>query len=231
MRDIVSEGQVVFDRADSGHDDTLIVTVPDAGTVHEQDPRTREAIRDADDNDRFDTTDGAQCTEVVYLDSDMSDTAYTFPTDRLYAPEATKHTLGYSPVVWAKADMLANLYEQLPLSDIRAMDADVEGKVLLAARDLLSMRGVDHEEFSEDYDRELHDCPECDTDLMLEDPIESAGDGVAYGYLACSNTECDWKGREEWVLTQTVDTREEGVKVGEPTKAYFGETDDSETES
>jgi hypothetical protein len=226
MREIVSEGQVVFDRAEDDQKSTLIVVEPNAGTVHEQDTRTREAIRDSEDNERFGTTVDSECAEVVYVTPDLTQ-KYTFPKDRLYAPSPNAVTYGYSPVVWAKAEMLVKLFQQLPLDNLAAMNADLEGKVILAAQDICDSRDITANSWTDGaIVDEVNECPDCGSNVTLTDPVESTGDGVAFGYLMCLNDEdeCGWEGREEWVHTQTVPTvdDDDGVKVGEPTEAHFG---------
>lgn len=199
---------MVFDRAEDDHSSTLVVVNPDAGVVHEQPSPTREAIREAEDNERFDTSDDAPCVEAVYLDPDMTDQAYTFPADRLYAPDASEITHGYSPVVWAKATMLADLFETLPIDDITTMDAGLEGQVILCAKEILASRGTDHAVTEDDaYLEERHRCPGCDAKVHVEESIESEGDGVAFCRIACG--ECSWEAREEWVHRQTKPIAEE----------------------
>lgn len=138
-RDIVSEGQVVYDRAEDGeHRTPLVVTDPTPGTVGDQDAKTRKLIRDADDNAGYDTSDDANCVTVAYLDESMSSRTYTFPESRLKTPEFNKQTLGYPPAVWAKARMLVRLYETTDLEQQDVLEASVEGQVILCADDLLA---------------------------------------------------------------------------------------------
>lgn len=225
-RDIVSKGQIVFDdaRTDPAKEAPLVVIDPNPGTVREQDSETRNAIRKADLNDGYDTSGEAQCVDVVFLTDSMSDTVYTFPAERLTTPDYNSNTLGYPPSVWSKAEMLVELYQELPIDDITAMDAEIEGKVLLAARDIMASEGIEEDSISDEgHLRELMDCPECESDVTLKDGIESTGEGVAFAYVYCQNEDCEWEGREEWVHRQTTPVSSEGVSVGEPTKAYFGE--------
>lgn len=225
-RDIVTKGQVVFDadRTEPGENAPLVVIDPNPGTVREQDAETRKAIREAERNGPYDTSPTADCVDVVYLSDSMSDMVYTFPKDRIVTPDYNENTLGYPPSVWSKAEMLVELYRELPIDDITAMDGEIEGKVLLAARDIMASEGIEEDSISDEgYLRELMDCPECESDVTLKDGIESTGEGVAFAYVYCQNEDCGWEGREEWVHRQTTPVSSEGVSVGEPTKAYFGE--------
>jgi hypothetical protein len=142
-RAIVTPGQIVTDRESVGDHreaDVMVVIEPDAGTVAEQDPKTRNAVRNADANEAYDTTDSARCVDVVYIAGGMSEATYTFPRSRLQRPSAGEQTLGYPPAVWAKAKMLVKLYETTELTEYQALESAIEGQVILCATDLLSMR-------------------------------------------------------------------------------------------
>ena len=198
-RDIVSAGQIVFD--DATDDGRLVVVDPNAGMVVDQDSETTRAIKRAKLNEDYDTSDSAECVDCVYLSDEMSDRVYTFSVDRLNTPDYNKHTLGYAPSVWAKAEMLVRLYKHTELNDIDAMNSDVEGRVILAAKDIMVSEGVpaDHAmaDGAYDHSEELHECPKCSKSISIREPFESHG-GYGHVYIGCDNSDCDWRGREDW---------------------------------
>lgn len=227
-REIVSESQVVFDKDEApDYESTLIVVDPDAGTVGDQKGGTYDAIKSADGNAEFNTSDSVDCVKVQYCSPDLSGTVYTFPVTRLYVPERLPSGMNWPPVVRAKADMLLRMFEQAGFNEMDVFEAGVEGQVLLAAKAMASERDVDVRTFDDtSYTEEIFDCPECDHDLHLDGEITSAGDGTAYAEVVCSN--CEWAGAEEWVhvATHPDDSRED---EGKPSFKRIGETDLGDT--
>lgn len=55
---------------------------------------------------------------------------------------------------------------------------------------------------TDEYDKELMDCPECGGTLHAADVFESDGNGNGWIPIECED--CDWKGREEWSIDRTV---------------------------
>lgn len=223
-------GQLVFD--EQNEDAKLVVVFPDADTIGDQDMGTANAIMEAEDNQPYDLDDDTPCTRCVYVGgAGYGEKEYTFPTARLDVPDSSSTFRSWDPAVWAQASLLVDLWSEIPIDDIHAMSVGLPGKVILCAKEMALRRGISFpSENSGMYRGELHACPECESDLNLAEPIESAGDGVAYGYLSCMNEECEWEGAEEWHLVRTENRHErdrdgEGVKVGEPTKAYFGDSE------
>ena len=209
-RDIVTPGQIVFDRAEPRHEaSAMVVIIPAAGMVEEQDAKTREAIRSADDNEEYDTSDYAQCVEVAYVDGHMSSETYTFPKERLRPATGKPYTLGVPPGIWAKSQMLCQLYQNSDLVETDVMEADVDGHVILTAKDMLLSADryetyAVRDEDSDDESAEVMDCPECGENVHQTEPIESVGDGTAFGTITCE--ERGWEAREELVHKNTYES-------------------------
>jgi len=62
----------------------------------------------------------------------------------------------------------------------------------------------ENQEEIKEYKEELVRCPECGERVTLTDPIESNGEGVAFGYIHCEDPDCDFKAREEWIHDKTI---------------------------
>lgn len=212
-REIVTPGQVVYDLSEVPSTDPslLVVVDPDAGTVAEQDTKTRKMIRHTEANERFNTSNDARCVEAVYVGESLSETVYTFPSDRLGVPKTTETTFNRPPAIWAQGQLLAEVYKHTDVVETDMMRANVEGQVLLAAKDILLDEGAYEagavsEESSDEDRRTGVKCPECEAPVLEEEPIEEdeplgTGAAEAFSIIACS--ECDWKAEEHWELVGT----------------------------
>lgn len=210
MKDNLSAGQVVLDKAIA--EDAYIVVDADAGTISDQDAGTQKAIFESRWNSRYDLTAETECVDCIRVGVEMSDTVYTFPRERLWAPSPNAVTCGYPPNIWSKAQMLIQLFETLQVSDIAAMRAGIDGRVILCALELLKQQGRDVDSFDgpDVYHDIIIDCPDCGSSVRMSEPIEPIGGGdYATATIDCLNEGCEWSAREEWVHRVTIEHADE----------------------
>ena len=203
---ITSMGQVVYDRGGRGDSEfengPMLVIQPNAGTVSEQDPETRENIEKSRINDHYDTSGNVRCVQTVFVTSHMStEKFYTFPIGRLSVPEPPA-LVGDQPLVRiAQAQMLVKLMKQLEITSFDALEAGVNGKTIALAEEMTE----DLESHTEDWwPYELESCPYCGDKIGVEGAVKSNGDSYAKGRVQCVDPDCGFEADEEWECTRTI---------------------------
>ena len=64
--------------------------------------------------------------------------------------------------------------------------------------------GQDVLELGKEFNKEITNCPICGETVNLTDPIESNGEGMAYGKISCSSPDCTFKAQERWIHDKTI---------------------------